>query len=239
VGRRRAHGADAPHVAEEEVLVGDGAERDRGGAVDDGGVGQVEAGAGVVVGAVVERHRQRHAQRVAADLVGGLGVRVLTLRVAVVLLDEVIAARAVAATQRPRRVAAHLQRPEAVGGDLEAGVAVGEDGRADVRPQQRPVVALEAAEELVAAHQLPEVLLEDLALALNELVLSEVRRTPEQIEVHLPQAALERHLRARHGTSRAISPGGARHQQYSARPENSVHRPPHGWSSRRCKVCGE
>ena len=200
---------------------------------------EVEPGAGVVVGAVVEGHRQRHAQAVAAGLGGGLGVRVFALRVAVVLLDEVIAARAVAAAQRPRGVAADLQRLEPVGGHLQPGVAVGEDRVADVRPQQRPVVPLEPAVELVAAHQLLEILLEDRALALDEAVLRHVRRAAEQIEVHLPELPLERHLRTRHRARRAISPGGAGQPQHGACSQNAidVHRPPHGWSRRRRKVC--
>ena len=178
------------------VGVGDGAAVDSAVAAGARPRGNGDARARVVVGVVVDRHGQRHVALVAAGLHRRLEVRVFTHRVAVVLADEVVAARAVAATQRSRRVAAQLERLQEVRRDLQARVAVVVDGRADVRAQQRAVVALEARVVRLALHQLVDVLFEDAALHLREAVLLHRRRAAEQVEVQLTQAALKRDGRA-------------------------------------------
>src|SRR5581483_1766260 len=96
---------------EVEHLVGDAGavaleqpRRGSGSAVGHAGAG--ERGAGVDRQVVVDGHRQWHTVCVAAGLGGGLELRVLVRSVALILIDEVVAALAVA----PRSAAAGLPR---------------------------------------------------------------------------------------------------------------------------------
>ncbi|HEX5656893.1 MAG TPA: hypothetical protein VFX59_06845 [Polyangiales bacterium] len=98
-----------------------------------------------------------------------------------------------------------------------------------VRAQQRAVVALHARVELVALHQRPDVFLRDRTPGLHGLVLGNRGWARQQVQVQLPELALELEPGRGHthivGT-RSGNGGCDQHHVHQDREQNSPSRHP-------------